>query len=218
MEDSSQKMKEGKINDLISVPDTSSEEFKQNLEKKIQKQNVDANLKNIKSKYIIKILFFHLDEKIKLKLIKYDKNLQNTIDIDLNNYIFFSGRYIEFEADRKGKEYYGYNDELKFEGEYLNGERNGKGKEYYYNGGLKFEGEYLNIDRLSGKIYDIKTNMYYDLEKINGLFREYYDNGHLQFEGEYLNGKRNGKGKEYYYNGKLQFEGEYLNGERNGKK
>ena len=149
MEDSSQKMKEGKSNDSVDVPDNSSEQLKENLEKKIQKQNVDANLKNIKSEYTIKILFFHLDEKIKLKLIKYDKNLQNTIDINLNNYIFFSRRYIEFEADGKGKEYYGYNDELKFEGEYLNGERNGKGKEYnkYNDDKLKFEGEYLNGKR-----------------------------------------------------------------------
>ena len=122
-------MKESKSNDLISVPDTSYEQLKEYLEKKIQKQNVDANLTNIKSKYIIKIIFFYLDEKIKLKLIKYDKNLQNTIDINLNNYIFFSRRYIEFEADGKGKEY-NYVDELKFEGEYLNGKKNGKGKEY----------------------------------------------------------------------------------------
>ena len=122
-------MKESKSNDLISVPDTSYEQLKEYLEKKIQKQNVDANLTNIKSKYIIKIIFFYLDEKIKLKLIKYDKNLQNAIDINLNNYIFFSRRYIEFEADGKGKEH-NYVDELKFEGEYLNGKKNGKGKEY----------------------------------------------------------------------------------------
>ena len=129
MEDSSPKIKENKTNDTVNVPDTSSEQLKENLEKKIQKQNVDANLKNIKSKYIIKILFFHLNEKIKLKLIQYNKNLQNTIDINLNNYIFFSGRYIEFEADGKGKEYDGYNGNLEFEGEYLNGKRNGMGKE-----------------------------------------------------------------------------------------
>ena len=96
MEESSQKMKESKSNDSASVPDTSSEKFKENLEKKTQKQNVDANLKKIKSEYTIKILFFHLDEKIKLKLIKYDKNLQNAININLNNYKFFSGKYIEF--------------------------------------------------------------------------------------------------------------------------
>ena len=169
MEDSYQKMKESKSNDSISVPDTSSKKFKENLEKKSQKQNVDANLKNIKSEYTIKILFFHLDEKIKLKLIKYDKNLQNTIDINLNNYIFFSKRYIEFEADGKGKEYDSY-DRLKFEGEYLKGKRNGKGKEYY-DVKLKFEGEYLNGKR-------------------NGKGKEYDEDGKLRFEGEFLNDKR----------------------------
>ena len=61
MEDSSQKMKESKSNDSINVPYTSSKKFKENLEKKSQKQNVDANLKNIKSKYIIKM------EKLKVK-------------------------------------------------------------------------------------------------------------------------------------------------------
>ena len=129
MEDSSKKMNESKSNDSASVPDTSSEKFKENLEKKIQKQNVGTNLKNIKSEYIIKILFFHFDEKIKLKIIKYDKNLQNIIDININNYKFFSRRYIEFEADGKGKEYDDYG-KLIFEGEYLNGERNEKCKEY----------------------------------------------------------------------------------------
>ena len=168
MEDSSQKMKEGKINDLINVPDTSSEKFKENLEKKIQKQNVDGNLKNIKSEYTIKILFFHLDEKIKLKLIKYNKILQNTIDINLNNHKFFSGRYIEFKADGKGKEYNSYGI-LEFEGEYLNGERNGKGKEFDWNR-LEFEGEYLNGKR-------------------NGKGKEYFC-GELIYEGEYLNGKK----------------------------
>ena len=34
MEDSSQKMNESKTNDLVSVPDTSSEKLKENLEKK----------------------------------------------------------------------------------------------------------------------------------------------------------------------------------------
>ena len=51
-------------------------------------------LENIKSKYIIKLLFSNLDEKVKLKTIKYNKRLQKKIDINLNNYKFWSGRYI----------------------------------------------------------------------------------------------------------------------------
>ena len=220
-------------------------------------------IENMKSKDIIKILFSHLDEKIKLKTIKYNKKLQNMIDINLINYKFFSGRYIEYETKYEGKEYNGFNNNLIFEGEYLNGERNGKGKEYYNdrklffegeyskgkrngkgkeyddNGKLIFEGEYLNGQRnakgkeyneygkllfegeyekgkkISGKMYDLKENIYIDLEKVKGLIEEYYPDTKILYECEYSNGERNGKGKEYN-NGKLIFEGEYKNDKRNG--
>ena len=148
-------------------------------------------LKNSKSIYFIKRLFTFVDEKNKLNIIKYNKNMQNILDISLINYKFFSDRYIKFEKIVKGKEYDKYNDSLVFEGEYLNGKRNGKGKEYYPNDKLKFEGEYLNGKR-------------------NGKGKEYYSDGTLKFEGEYLNGvKWNGEGKEYDYEGRLKFEGEY---------
>ena len=101
-------------------------------------------LKNIKSSYFIKIIFLYFDEKRKLKLLKYNKALQNNIDININNYKHFSRRYIIYDSVGKGREYNGNNDKLKFEGEYLNGERNGKGKEYYFDGRLAYEGEYLN--------------------------------------------------------------------------
>ena len=40
---------------------------------------------NLKSKNIYRIIFSYMDEKAKLKTIKYNKNLQNKIDISLNN-------------------------------------------------------------------------------------------------------------------------------------
>ena len=100
---------------------------------------------NIKSIYLFRILFSHLDEKITLKVIKSNKKLQEKIDIKLINYKFYSGKHIVYENNIKGKEYDGYNNNnLLFEGEYLNGERNGKGKEYDRYGYFEFEGEYLN--------------------------------------------------------------------------
>ena len=152
-------------------------------------------LEKIKSIFFSRILFSHLDEKIKLKLIKYNKSLQYKIDIKLINYKFYTGKYIIYETNIKGKEYDGYTDVLLFEGEYLNGERNGKGKEYYEISVLKFEGEYLNGKR-------------------HGKGKKYHYDGTLKFDGEYLYGEKYGKGKEYYYDDKLRFEGEYLNGER----
>ena len=104
-------------------------------------------LKNIKSSYIIALIYTYVEEAQKLKLIRYNKCLQKNLDISLFNYRFFSGRYIIYESNGKGKEYKGEDDKLIFEGEYLNGERNGKGKEYYDNGNLYFEGEYLNGKR-----------------------------------------------------------------------
>ena len=151
-------------------------------------------LENIKAYYFYPIIFSFIDEKRKLELIKYNKSIQNKIDIDIIYYIQFSKKYIKYETKNMGKEYNFENDELIYEGEYLNGRRNGKGKEYK-NGKLRFEGKYLNGKR-------------------NGKGKEYDDNGRLIFEGEYLNGKRNGKGKEYDDKGNLIFEGDYLNGKR----
>ena len=116
-----------------------------------------SSLKNIKSKYIIQFIFSYLNEKTKLEIIKYNKHLQNILEIKLINYKFLSQYYIIYETNRKGKEYYGEYDFLRFEGEYLNGKRNGKGKEYYYdyyNSNLIFEGEYLK-----GKKMEKEKNM-----------------------------------------------------------
>ena len=106
-----------------------------------------TSLENIKSKDIIKKTFYYLDESIKLKVIKYNNQMQNLNDININNYKFFTHKYIEYETNIKGKEFDGNNGILFFEGEYLNGERNGYGKEYNYKGKLEFEGEYLNGKR-----------------------------------------------------------------------
>ena len=192
-------------------------------------------LKNIKSNFFIKIIFSILDEERKLKLVKYNKNIKEKIDITLQNYKIFSGKYVIFET--RGKEYNNYNDELLFEGEYLNkkrhgkgkeyknnnlifegeylnGKRNGKGFEYNLSGNLIFEGEYLNGKRWNGKIYDTFYNAYYELMEGRGFVKEYSDSNRILFEGEYLNGKRNGKGKEYYIDDLSKFEGEYLNGKK----
>ena len=197
-------------------------------------------LENVKSSYFPKTLFSFMNEKTKLKIVKYNKAMQNNLNINLANYKIFSGKnivydngkikeydsydyellfegeYLNKKRNGKGKEYNSYGD-LEFEGEYLNGKRNGKGKEFYDSEILKFEGEYLDGKRWNGKGYDMDNNVVYELKNGNGFIKEYNpDTGDIIFEGEYSNGIRNGKGKEYY-RGELIYEGEYLNGERNGK-
>ena len=198
-------------------------------------------LKNIKSIYFIKFIFVYIDEKQKLKIVKCNKNLQNNIDISIINYKLFTGKYIIYESNKIGKEYYGYDDNLLFEGEYLNGKRNGNVKEYNYEDGklifegeylydkknkgkeymkgkLAFQGEYLHERKWNGKGYDEKGNLIYELINGNGKIKEYnYDFNQIIYEGEYLDGNKSGKGKEYNNEGQLIYEGEFLNGERNGK-
>ena len=125
------------INPLnIQLKNINNEDIKNNNEKIKNLNILNGNLfGNIKSIYFSRILFSHLDEKIKLKVIKYNKKLQNNLDIKLINYKLYSGKYIIYETKFKGKEYDGYNNnDLIFEGEYLNGEKNGKGKEYNNDG------------------------------------------------------------------------------------
>ena len=157
-------------------------------------------LLDIRSKYILDSLFLYLDEKQKLKMIIYNKQLQAKFGVDIKNYKKISGKYKISEKNGIGEEYNLYTNLLVFEGEYLNGKRNGKGKDYYDNGKVEFEGKYLNGKR-------------------NGKGKEYDYDGNLRYGGEYLNGKR--KGEEYYYNvnpihcnSKLRFKGEYLNGKK----
>ena len=154
---------------------------------------------NTKSLYFIKLIFQYVNEKSKLKIVKYNKSLQKNINISIINFKFLSRRYIVYESIRIGKEYDAYDGKLYFEDEYLKGEKNGKGREYNYNGKLVFEGEYFKDLKWKGKVI------------------EYYYDCKLKFEGEYLNGKKSEKGKEYYYEDNLKFEGEYLNEKRNWK-
>ena len=170
-------------------------------------------LKNIKSSYFSIIIFYFLDEKVKLQLVKYNKNLQKKLDIKIINYQFFSGKYIIYESNIKGKEYYGYFDKLIYDGEYLKGKKHRKGKEYDLNGtvifegeyfhGLKqgqgkeynqfselmFEGEYLKDKTWKGKVFNENGNIIYELDNTGKNIIRHYKKGKLIFEGKYLNGK-----------------------------
>ena len=196
-------------------------------------------LKRIKSIYILKFCFSYINKYEKtLEIIRYNKKLQKKLDININIYKRFSGRYIIYESKEKlkGKEYNSYNNSLIYEGEYINLKKNGKGKEYneygklifegvyfkgkkwigkvqdyYINGRIKFDGEYLN-GKINGKGYDNYNMVIYEINDGIGLVRECDNNNILLFEGQYINGKRHGKGKEGFF--QQTFEGEYYEGKK----
>ena len=99
-------------------------------------------MQNIKSVYPLKILFSYIYEGKKLKMIKYNKDIQKKVHVDINFYKLFKRKYVVYEKNGVAKEYGLYDNKIIYEGEYLNGERNGKGKEYNEYGELLFEGEF----------------------------------------------------------------------------
>ena len=107
-------------------------------------KEIKSLIENIKSSFILKDIFLFLNEKQKLNLIIYNKQLQNIFGIDIKAYKKVSGKYKIGEKNGKGKEYSLLGNILIYEGEYLNGKRNGKGKEYNIFDKLVFEGEYSN--------------------------------------------------------------------------
>ena len=177
-------------------------------------------LKLTQSYYFFQKLFFHIIDKTKLKLAKYNKALQSKLDLKFTDYQLFTKNYIIYESKTKGKEY-DWDGHLLYDGEYLKGERHGKGKEYFpYDNGIKFEGEFKNGKKWTGKGYDLNSVLAYEIKAGKGHLKEYANmsDERLIYDGEYLNGLKNGKGKEYNTSNRcLKFEGEFYNGVRQGK-
>ena len=101
-----------------------------------------AQIKKIKSAYIIKKVFSFLDEKTKLLLINYNKKIQKKLNIDIECFKKESQRYRIILENGKGQEFLINTNYLIFEGEYKNGKKHGIGYEYYYNKNLTLDEEY----------------------------------------------------------------------------
>ena len=88
-------------------------------------------MKDIKAPHIIDEVFSFLQQKTKLNLIIYNKEIQKKLRVNIQDYQKTSGKYKIGGKSGKGSEYTLRTNRLIFEGEYLNGRRNGKGKEYF---------------------------------------------------------------------------------------
>ena len=67
--------------------------------------NKAINIEDIKSSYIIKEIFLLLNQKQKLNMIIYNKQLQNIFEVNIEDYKKISGKYKIIEKNSQGKEY-----------------------------------------------------------------------------------------------------------------
>ena len=88
-------------------------------------------VQKIKSIFILRKITCLLEEKRRLFLFTYNKNIQQKLNIGITDFMLHSQICKIGEKNGKGKEYIGFNKILIFEGEYKNGKRNGIGKSYY---------------------------------------------------------------------------------------
>ena len=141
---------------------------------------------NIKSSYILNMIFDLIRKDIKVSLIYYNKTFQSRSGTTIEDIKEITGKYKIVEKKGERKEYLIKDNSLIFEGEYLNGKRNGKGNEYFFknNAQFKFKGKYLNGYIIEGKAYDVFNNLVLEIKK-DGKGKDFFNNGKLQFKGEY---------------------------------
>ena len=147
---------------------------------------------NIVSKYILEFIFSLTEDKRRLEIIIYNKELQDKLNININHYKGLSQKKLIIDNNGIGKIYDIFSEEKYFEGEYLNKKKNGKGIEFKF-GRKIYEGEYKNGKR----------------NGFGRLYNEIYEKP--SHEGEFKDGKKNGFGKEYDFKSCLRFEGEFKN-------
>ena len=89
-----------------------SKDTTRKVEEQGQAKTINSNniLNNLKSDYFIRILFEYMSKGKSLKTIKYNKNIQKRIDININNYKnnseIYSSIEIEIEIIPKKNQFY----------------------------------------------------------------------------------------------------------------
>ena len=68
-------------------------------QKKSKLINSRSKLKKLRSDYFIQKCFNYISERKSLEIIKYNKNIQKRINIDINNYRNYSEKYSSIEIE-----------------------------------------------------------------------------------------------------------------------
>ena len=122
--------------------------------------SVKNKLSKITSKYILKDVFSLMHKKTLLNLIKYNKNIQDDLNISIDNYKKY--RLIEIEIELEQDKY----------GKFINLPKKEKDKAYfhiYVNGEERF-GQKRNYINKNEKVTYFKVVIDYEIKNLNHLF------------------------------------------------
>ena len=136
-------------------------------------ENNQSNLKNIKSKYILKQIIDNLQDKISLQLFKYSKEFQSRLELSLENY----KEYCKVEVEIFPKNFSHIN-------KYFNPPN--PDKTYFYQVFVNDEKEkrksdFSDLKYVKDPIKKIKIVLLYKFKDFNGLFNECKDIEKINF-------------------------------------
>jgi len=75
------------------IPNNKKKKINQKQASFLESKQTKNCLENIKSKYILEQILIYLKENKKLNIIKYNKNIQTRLDIDIKTYKYYSENY-----------------------------------------------------------------------------------------------------------------------------
>ena len=140
------------------------------VEEQRQSKTINSNnkLNKLKSDYFIRKFFGYMSQKRALKTIKYNKNIQKRIDININHYKDYSEKYSSIELEIIPiKERYG---------EFINiKDENKKYYHIYFNGNKEKEIKSTSLNK-NHNISKINIIIDYQVKSLNNLFSNYICN------------------------------------------
>ena len=132
-----------------------------NVSKEIESAKPNPITEKIKSDYFLQKLYDNMTKKKKLEIVKYNKRIQNRINLNIKNYKEYSETFtpIEIEIIPKKDEYY-----------FININENDKLYYHIYFNDNKEEIKNKNIIEEEDKVTKIKIIIDYQVNSFKGLF------------------------------------------------
>ena len=78
--------------------------------------------RKIRSTFILKKIFYNINEKNKFRIVVYNKKIQIKLGLNIINFIRYSGKY-KIESNGEIKIFNSYNEKLLFKGFYSNNKK-----------------------------------------------------------------------------------------------
>ncbi len=147
--------------------------------KENESEKPNPNIENIKSKYILSKIYYNLEKKKKLNLVKYNKKIQNRLNLSIKDYKEYSETFTQIEIEiisTRG-----------IYGKFININKNDKLYYHIYFNDNKEEIKNKYDIKEEDKVAKIKIIIDYQVKSFKNLFSDCYCIESINFKKFYRN-------------------------------